>query len=54
MARVGFAAFARHRLLLSPGEEYAMSGNLHGGPQAEGYGAIDVEAIDPEARSTTT
>ena len=47
----GFAAFGRHRLVLSPEEEYAMSGGLHGDPQAEGYGAIDVEDIDPEARS---
>jgi ethanolamine permease len=31
-----------------------MSGGLHGDPQAEGYGAIDVEDIDPEARSRTT
>jgi ethanolamine permease len=30
-----------------------MSGGLHGDPQAEGYGAIDVEDIDPEARATT-
>jgi len=53
VALVGFAAFGRHRLVLSPEEEYAMSGGLHGDPQAEGYGAIDVEDIDPEARSRT-
>ena len=53
VALVGFAVFARHRLVLSPEEEYAMSGGLHGDPQAEGYGAIDVEDIDPEARSRT-
>jgi ethanolamine permease len=46
-----FAAFGRTRLVLSPEEEYAMSGGLHGDPQEEGYGAIDVEDIDPEARS---
>jgi ethanolamine permease len=51
VALVGFAIFGRHRLVLSPEEEYAMSGGLHGDPQAEGYGAIDVEDIDPEARS---
>ena len=51
VALVGFAVFGRHRLVLSPEEEYAMSGGLHGDPQAEGYGAIDVEDIDPEARS---
>ena len=49
----GFATFGRHRLVLSPEEEYAMSGGLHGDPQAEGYGAIDVEDVDPEARSRT-
>jgi ethanolamine permease len=54
VALVGFAAFGRHRLVLSPEEEYAMSGGLHGDPQEEGYGAIDVEDIDPEARSRTT
>ncbi|UOY01969.1 amino acid permease [Blastococcus sp. PRF04-17] len=53
VALVGFAAFGRHRLVLSPEEEYAMSGGLHGDPQAEGYGAIDVEDIDPEARSSS-
>jgi ethanolamine permease len=54
VALVGFAVLARHRLVLSPEEEYAMSGGEHGDPQAEGYGAIDVEDIDPEARSRTT
>ena len=54
VALVGFAAFGRHRLVLSPEEEYAMSGGLHGDPQVEGYGAIDVDAIVPEARSRTT
>jgi ethanolamine permease len=48
-----FAAFGRHRLVLSPEEEYAMSGGLHGDPQEEGYGAIGVQDIDPEARSGT-
>jgi ethanolamine permease len=49
-----FATFGRHRLVLSPEEEYAMSGGLHGDPQEEGYGAIDVADIDPEARSRTS
>jgi ethanolamine permease len=48
---VAFAAFGRHRLVLSPEEEYAMTGGLHGDPQEEGYGAVDVEDIAPEARS---
>ncbi|MET0765301.1 MAG: amino acid permease [Blastococcus sp.] len=51
VALVGFAAFGRTRLVLSPEEEYAMSGGLHGDPQEEGYGAIDVGDIDPQARS---
>src|SRR5688572_27945771 len=54
VALVGFAEFGRHRLVLSAEEEYAMSGGLHGDPQAEGYGSIDVEDVDPEARSRTT
>ena len=52
-SRVRPLTIGRHRLVLLPEEEYAMSGGLHGDPQAEGYGAIDVEDIDPEARSRT-
>ena len=33
-----FGIYTRHRLILSPEEEYAVSGGLHGDPQAEGYG----------------
>ncbi|MFT6534329.1 MAG: ethanolamine permease, partial [Alpinimonas sp.] len=35
---LGFALYGRHHLVLSPEEEYAVSGGLHGNPQAEGYG----------------
>jgi ethanolamine permease len=35
---VGFAVYGRKRLVLSPEEEYAVSGGLHGDPQKEGYG----------------
>lgn len=35
---IGFGVYGRHRLVLSPEEEYAVSGGLHGDPQAEGYG----------------
>nr|WP_241961074.1 amino acid permease [Salinibacterium hongtaonis] len=35
---IGFAVWGRNRLILSPEEEYAVSGGLHGDPQAEGYG----------------
>ncbi|MDA3146982.1 amino acid permease [Leucobacter sp. UCMA 4100] len=33
-----FGVYTRHRLILSPEEEYAVSGGLHGDPQTEGYG----------------
>ncbi|TFC93753.1 amino acid permease [Cryobacterium sinapicolor] len=33
-----FALYGRKRLVLSPEEEYAVSGGLHGDPQKEGYG----------------
>ncbi|MFT2817793.1 amino acid permease [Leifsonia sp. A12D58] len=39
---IGFALWGRHQLILSPEEEYAVSGGLHGDPQSEGYGG-DVE-----------
>ncbi|WP_448809550.1 amino acid permease [Agromyces bauzanensis] len=35
---IGFAVYGRHHLVLSPEEEYAVSGGLHGDPQREGYG----------------
>ena len=35
---LGFALHGRKRLILSPEEEYAVSGGLHGNPQTEGYG----------------
>jgi len=43
---VGFAVYGRHRLVLSPEEEYALSGGLHGDPQAEGYDAMESEIFD--------
>lgn len=36
LALIGFATYARHRLVLSPEEEYAMSGGLHSGPSELG------------------
>jgi ethanolamine permease len=42
---VGFALFFRHRLVLSPEEEYALSGGKHGDPQAEGYDAMEEEVF---------
>jgi ethanolamine permease len=41
-----FALVGRHRLVLSPEEEYALSGGLHGDPQAEGYDAMEGEVFD--------
>jgi len=43
---IGFAVWGRHRLVLSPEEEYALSGGLHGDPQAEGYDAMEPELFD--------
>jgi len=40
-----FALVGRHRLVLSPEEEYALSGGLHGDPEAEGYDAMESEVF---------
>lgn len=42
---IGFALFFRHRLVLSPEEEYALSGGEHRDPQAEGYDAMEGEVF---------
>lgn len=42
---LGFGLFFRHRLVLSPEEEYALSGGSHGDPQAEGYDAMEGEVF---------
>jgi ethanolamine permease len=42
---VGFALYFRHRLVLSPEEEYALSGGKHGDPQEEGYDAMESEVF---------
>jgi ethanolamine permease len=50
---VGFGAFFRHRLVLSPEEEYALSGGTHGDPQAEGYDSMEREvfgAAEPDPK----
>jgi ethanolamine permease len=41
-----FAVVGRHNLVLSPEEEYALSGGLHGDPQTEGYDAMETEVFD--------
>lgn len=43
-----FALWGRHRLVLSPEEEYALSGGKHGDPQAEGYDAMESEVFGGE------
>ncbi|MGP3533293.1 amino acid permease [Microbacterium sp. RD1] len=50
---IGFGVYFRHRLVLSPEEEYALSGGTHRDPQAEGYDAMEQEVFDakePDSR----
>ncbi|GAA0999519.1 amino acid permease [Subtercola frigoramans] len=48
-----FALVGRHRLVLSPEEEYALSGGLHGDPEIDGYGgAIEAEIIAEDLDSS--
>ncbi|WP_404430647.1 amino acid permease [Microbacterium lacus] len=42
---IGFALFFRHRLVLSPEEEYALSGGTHRDPQSEGYDVMEKEVF---------
>ena len=42
---IGFALVFRHRLVLSPEEEYALSEGKHWDPQAEGYDAMEKEVF---------
>jgi ethanolamine permease len=37
-----FAVVGRHKLVLSPEEEFAMTGGQHGHPESEGYGKTKV------------
>jgi len=46
---IAFAVYGRHRLVLSPEEEYAISGGLHGDPQVEGYDAMEAEVFEGPA-----
>jgi ethanolamine permease len=43
-----FAIAGRHRLVLSPEEEFAMTRGEHGHPEREGYGTTHVTDIDSE------
>jgi ethanolamine permease len=46
---VYFAVAGRHRLVLSPEEEFAMTRGEHGHPEREGYGTTRVSDIDTAA-----
>jgi ethanolamine permease len=53
-----FAIAGRHRLVLSPEEEFALTSGEHGHPETEGYGTthvadIQAEAPTPKERPTT-
>ena len=48
IALVLFGVFGRHRLVLSPEEEYAMSGGLHRDPEVEHYGSELEGELPPE------
>jgi ethanolamine permease len=43
-----FAFIGRKQLVLSPEEEFALSGGLHGDPQVEGYDAMEGEIFSPD------
>ena len=45
-----FALIGRHRLVLSPEEEYAISGGPHGDPQKEGYDAMEGEVFGKDGK----
>ena len=41
----GFALYGRRQLVLSPEEEYALSGGMHRDPQSEGYDAMEKDVF---------
>lgn len=47
-----FAAYGRKRLVLSPEEEFALSGGIHGDPQKEGYDAMEAEVFGSSKAAT--
>jgi ethanolamine permease len=50
LAIVYFAVFGRHKLILSPEEEFAMTRGEHGHPEREGYGHTHVaDVAGPQA-----
>jgi ethanolamine permease len=50
---VYFAVAGRHRLVLSPEEEFALTGGKHGHPQTEGYGTTHVSDIPVAGEAPT-
>jgi len=46
-----FALYGRKRLVLSPEEEYALSGGLHRDPEVEGYDAMEKEVFGTDAKA---
>ena len=46
-----FALVGRHNLVLSPEEEYAISGGQHGDPQKEGYDAMEAEVFGKDGKA---
>jgi ethanolamine permease len=47
-----FAVAGRHRLVLSPEEEFAVTRGEHGRPQLEGYGTTHISDIDTAGTAT--
>ena len=50
IAVILFALIGRHNLVLSPEEEYAISGGKHGDPQKEGYDAMEAEVFGTDGK----
>jgi len=48
-----FAFIGRHRLVLTPEEEFALTRGRHGHPETEGYGKTHVDEIGAPAREVT-
>jgi len=46
-----FAFIGRHRLVLTPEEEFALTQGRHGHPESEGYGTTHVDDIGAEQKS---
>jgi ethanolamine permease len=48
-----FGLIGRHRLVLSPEEEFALTRGVHGHPEREGYGVTERERFGPSAGEPT-